>query len=88
MGVGPLLLDVVDLELAVGGDPAGLDGGEVHADDGRRGVFVGKFDGPDTCAGAEVEDGGGGRGQGREVERPVEGEAPDVVLKVWRGGVG
>lgn len=31
--VGPILVDVVYLELAVGRDKAGLDRGEIHADD-------------------------------------------------------
>lgn len=70
-GVGPFFFDVVDLELAVGGDPDRLHGGEVDAGDGGAGVLVGEVNGPDAGAGSEVEDGVGGGGERGEVEIPV-----------------
>ena len=54
-GVGPLELDVVNLEFAVAGDPFRLDGRDVDADHFAFGVQVGEVDGPDTGAGADVE---------------------------------
>lgn len=70
-GPRPFGFDVIDLELAVAGYPAGLDGGQVDAGDGGGRIFVGELDGPDSGAGAEVEDGVGGRGKGAEVKGAV-----------------
>jgi len=80
--VSPFGFDVVDLKLAVRRHPAGLDGGEVDAEDGCGRDFVSEFNGPDSGAGTEVEDGVGGRWKGGEVEGAVKGETPDVVLEV------
>lgn len=49
--------DVVDLEMDVLRDPDGLYGGKVCADDCGFGVLLGHFEGPDSGAGADVEDG-------------------------------
>jgi len=58
-GVGPGLGGVVELELAVGRHPRGLDGREVDAGDFGVGELVGEVDGPDAGAGADVEHLGG-----------------------------
>lgn len=52
---GPLFGAVVDLELEVGGNPAGLCGGEVCADDFGLRVLVSKVDGPDSFADRQQE---------------------------------
>jgi hypothetical protein len=70
---GPGLGEVIDLELEVGRHIAGLDGGEVRSDDGGGGVEVCKIDGPDSGAGAEIEDALGVAVDGREEEGAVEG---------------
>ena len=45
-------------------------------------MFLRELDGPDAGAGADVEDVFDVLGEGRDVEGPVEGHAPDVVLEV------
>jgi hypothetical protein len=80
--VGPFGLDVIDLELAVGWHPAGLDRREVDSSDGCGGVLISELNGPDSGTGAEVEDGVGGWWDGGEGEGTVEREAPEMVLKV------
>lgn len=43
--VHPLVLDVVDHELEIRGNPRGLDWAEVNTNDGSTGKLVGDFDG-------------------------------------------
>jgi len=45
-------------------------------------MFLGKFDGPDSGARTQVDDGVGGLGEGGVVKSAVEGKAPEVMLKV------
>jgi len=50
VGEGPGLFgSVVELELAVGGDPGGLCGGEVDSGDRGAGEFVGEIPGGSLC---------------------------------------
>lgn len=39
----PFLVDIVNLEFAVGRDKAGLDGREIHTEDVSRGMFIGEL---------------------------------------------
>lgn len=80
---GPVVLEVVDLELDVGGHEAGLDGAQVDADDGGRGVVVSEVDGPAARARADVEDAAEGLlVEGRKVQPVVKGEEAEGVLEV------
>ncbi len=83
LGEGPLALGVVDVELAVGRHPGGLDGREVRADHDGGGELVRNLDRPDACAGADVEDAlWGWVSDGSGVQRAVEGHLEDVVEEV------
>jgi hypothetical protein len=96
-GPRPFQRHVVNLKVAVGRDPLGLDGGEVGAGDGRGGVLVGhvlhssaarswcRADTPYNCpyagAGADVED----RlriSDGRKMQLLVQRQEIHVVRKV------
>ena len=52
----PVELKVVNLKLAVGGDPAGLYRTQICANDLGSGIQVGHIYGPDACPGAKVQD--------------------------------
>lgn len=52
----PRGLGVIDVEVAVGRHPDGLDGGEIRADDYGGGEFIRNLDGPDSGPGADVQD--------------------------------
>ena len=67
MGERPRFLGVVDFEFNVGGDPGGLGGGEVGADDVGGGEVVAHFDGPDARTCADVQYSFGLEADGREV---------------------
>lgn len=78
----PLVVEVVDLELAVRRHPVRLDGRQVGADHAARGEVVGEVDGPDARAGAEVEDFFHIGRDRREVELAVERFGEEVVREV------
>lgn len=80
--VDPLALGVVDVELCIGGHPGGLDGAEVGAKDVAARVLVGKVNGPDAGAGANVEGPARGGADGGVVQLAVEDEGEDVVQQV------
>jgi hypothetical protein len=54
-GEGPWLSAVIDLELEVGGDPAGLSRGQICADDFGLRVLVGEVYGPDAFVDGQQE---------------------------------
>jgi hypothetical protein len=83
--VQPRVFGVVDFEAAVGGDEGGLDGGEVCADYIGGGVLGCEFDGPDPCAGGDVEDVVDAAGEildWGEAESAVECYEEEVVLEI------
>ncbi|KAK1446696.1 hypothetical protein CCUS01_12223 [Colletotrichum cuscutae] len=77
----PLVLGVVDFEMAVCRHVFRLDGAQVRAEDLRCRVPVGELDGPDAGACADVED-AVGVGDGGEAELVVEDAQGDGVLEV------
>lgn len=77
----PLVLGVVDFEMAVGRDVFRLDGAQIRAEDLRCRVPVGELDGPDARACADVED-AVRIGDGGEAELVVEDAQGDGVLEI------
>jgi len=75
---------VLHKEADVGGYHGGLDWREVGADDMGRGILVAHLDGPETGAGADVENLGGRvfRSEGGEVELTVHHFFDELVLFV------
>lgn len=55
-GPGPLLLDILDVELAVGRHPAGLDGAEIVSDDRCVWERICNIERPDACSSSQVQD--------------------------------
>lgn len=54
--VGPIVFDIVDFELTVGGDPSRLDGCDVNAYHLGGGKHVRYIQSPDAGAGAQIQD--------------------------------
>jgi hypothetical protein len=80
--IHPLGLGIVDVELCIRRHPRGLDGREVGAQDIAARVFVGEVNGPDSGAGANVEDALELRGDGRVVQLAAQDQQEDVVQQV------
>jgi len=64
----------------VGWDEGRLDRGEVIANYGGGGILVSHVDGPDTGAGADVENPVWGLGDGSEMQCAVEGEEEEMMV--------
>lgn len=77
-GIDPLGHAVVDFKVAVVGLHARLHGREIGSNDFGRGEAVCNICGPDSGAGADVED-SCGIGDGGEEELVAEGEDAEVV---------
>lgn len=82
-GPGPRQLGVVDLELAVGRDPVGLDGRQVGPEHLGARVLVGEVDRPDARPRADVEHLLDVLAQRRQVQLPVEQQRQHVVVDVY-----
>lgn len=82
VGEGPKRLGVVELEAAVCGNPDGLDGGEVGADDFSRGELVGEVYCPNSRAGSDVNDFLGRVPYRSEEELIIEGEEKHLMAEV------
>lgn len=54
VGPGPLLVAVVNFELDIGRNPRRLNGRDIGANHFSIGKFIGEIDGPDACAGSDV----------------------------------
>ena len=81
-GEGPVLVDVVDLELAIWRHPCRLGGREIGPDDLAFGIGVCEVDRPDPGAGADVEDFGGVGADGGQEELVAECYQEEMVRYV------
>lgn len=80
--VDPLTFSVVDVELGIGWDPAGLNGTQICAQDIAARVLVSEIDGPDASAGADVEDAVWRWRNGSVIQLAAENQGEDVVQQV------
>ncbi len=80
--VDPFGFGVVDVELDVRGNPSGLDGTQVGAQDLSAGVLVCKVNGPDAGTSAKIEDTVGRGLDGSIVQAAAKNEEEDVVQEV------